>query len=172
MLSRYSKRRVMEDSSYIQQMRPNPRSTLVVEIVSTIKKVDEAHRRKPMDLPGRGVSYDPQPMLANKSPSYPRHDTPPSTTRVEDVHISTTDNTNVSSTTKARHTSRSPTHSIKAGDQKANTTLHHSYFDIDTEDALSGEKVTPHCLCKSKQHFAPLRKQSNHLSPNPYKTAN
>ena len=133
----------MEDSSYIQQMRPNPRSTLVVEIISTIKKVDEAHRRKPMDLPGRGASYDLQPMLANKSPSYPRHDTPPSTTRVEDIHISTTDNTNVSSTTEARYTSRSPTHSTKAGDHIANTTLYHSCFDTDTDDALAAEKVTP-----------------------------
>ena len=94
MLSRYSKRRVMEDSSYTQQMRPNPRSTLVVEIISTIKKVDEAHRRKPMELPGRGASYNLQLMVANKSLSYPRHDTPPSTTRVEDIHISTTGNTN------------------------------------------------------------------------------
>ena len=133
----------MEDSSYIQQMRPNLRSTLVVEIISTIKQVDEAHRRKPMDLPGRGVSYDPQLMLANKSPSYPRHNTPPSTTRVEDVHTSTTDNTNVSSTTEARYTSRSPTHSTKAGDHIANTTLYHSCFDTDTDDALAAEKVTP-----------------------------
>ena len=81
-------------------------------------------------------------MVANKSLSYPRHDTPPSTTRVEDIHISTTDNTNVSSTTEAQYTSRSPTHSTKAGDHIANTTLYHSCFDTDTDDALAAEKVT------------------------------
>ena len=124
-------------------MKPNLCSTLVVEIVSTIKQMDEAHRRKPMELPGRGASYNPQLMVANKSLSYPRHDTPPSTTRVEDIHISTTDNTNVSSTTEARYTSRSPTYSSKAGDPKANTKLYHSCLDTDTEDALAAEKVTP-----------------------------
>ena len=171
MLSRYSKRRVMEDSSYIREMRPNPRSTLVVEIVSTIKQMDEAHRRKRMELLGRGVSYNPQHMVANKSLSYPRHDTPPSTTRVEDVHTSTTDNTNVSSTTEAQYTSRSPTYSIKAGDPKANTKLYHSCLDTDTEDALAAEKVTPTLPVQVQATELRTIEQTKRLPiSNPYKT--
>ena len=127
----------MEGCNNIQQMWPNLRAAEVAQY----EKADETCRRKPMGSPGRGVCYRPQHLAANKSSTYPRHDTPPRPTRVEyTIHDSTTDNTHVSSTIEARYTSRSFN---QAGDLLARTTLYHSYIDYDTDDARDAEKVTP-----------------------------